>query len=270
MTALRSLLSGGRLYAIAANTAREALRSRALLGLLIAALAFIAFSLVLANLAVRGEGGRVVTDFGLFAISLFVVVIAITTGTILVFKEIDRKTIFTLIPKPVHRREIVLGKYAGMMVNLGAVTIALSLAWFGVLALQGVELRGDHVAAILLVYAEAGIIASVALLFSSFSSPILSGVFTFGLFLLGRTAFIVGEMLDSPRGLFVDHPALRPIGDAYVAICPDLQVFNTTQEILLGIPITTHYVLASFGYAAAYSVFFLLVGIVLFERRDFT
>ena len=259
----------GRIAAIASNTTREALRNRAFIGLVLAALAFIGFSMVLAELAVRGQAARVVQDFGPFAIGLFGVVIAITMGVILLYKEIDKKTIFTVVPKPVHRHEIVLGKYLGMLAILAVAVGALGAAWAGVLALKGAPLTIEVVKVVVLIYFEIMVVTSVAVLFSAFSSPVLSGLFTFGIFFLGRVAYLVTEMLQAHKGLFVDNPGLRPLGEIFVATFPDLQTFNVTQNLLLGLPVPGSYVLASLGYALAYVLFFLCGAMILFQRRDF-
>ena len=258
-----------RILAIASNTYREAIRNRAFIVMLIAAVAVIAFSLVLSELAVRGQAARVVTDFGLAVIGLFGVVIAITMGVILLFKEIDKKTIFTIIPKPIARHEIVLGKYVGMLVILVIEVAVLAVAWALVLWAKGAPVGIEVWKAVLLAFFEIMLVTSIAVLFSSFSSPALSGLFTFGIFFLGRISYLVAQMLEARRSLFVTYPPLRPVGEAFVAVFPDLQVFNVSQDLLLGIPIGGAYVLSVFAYALAYIGVFLSIAVVLFQRRDF-
>lgn len=258
-----------RILAVASNTYREAIRNRAFIVMLIAAVAVIAFSLVLAELAVRGQAARVVEDFGLAVIGLFGVVIAITMGVILLFKEIDKKTIFTIIPKPIARHEIVLGKYVGMLVILVIEVAVLAAAWALVLWAKGATVGVEVWKAVLLAFFEIMLVTSIAVLFSSFSSPALSGLFTFGIFFLGRVSYLVSEMLEAHRSVFVTYPVLRPVGEAFVAVFPDLQVFNVSQDLLLGIPIGGAYILGVFAYALAYIAVFLSVAVVMFQRRDF-
>lgn len=258
-----------RIFAIASNTTREAIRNRAFIGLVLAALAFIAFSLVLGELAVRGQAARVVQDFGPFAIGLFGVVIAITMGVILLYKEIDKKTIFTIVPKPVHRFEIVLGKYLGLMAILLVAVAVISLAWAAVLAIKEAPVNADVAKVVALIFFEIMLVTAVAVMFSAFSSPVLSGLFTFGIFFLGRVAYQIESLLDARRGLFVDNPALRPLGEVFVAVFPDLQTFDATQNLLLSMPISGSYVLAAFTYSLSYVVFFLALAMLLFQRRDF-
>jgi len=258
-----------RVHAVASNTWREALRNRAFIGLMIVAVGFLFFSLALAELAVRGEAARVVLDFGYFAISLFGVVIAIVMGVILVYKEIEKKTIFTIIPKPIHRHEFLLGKYLGMVVVLVIEVVVMASVWALVLWARSAPLGMDTVMGVILILLEIMVIASVALLFSSFSSPVLSGIFTFGIFILGRLSYLVGDMLVSTKGVFVNNPSLRPLGEAYVAVFPDLSVFNVSQDLLQGVSIPVDYVIASGGYALSYIVAFMAIAMLLFQRRDF-
>jgi ABC-type transport system involved in multi-copper enzyme maturation permease subunit len=258
-----------RVHAVASNTWREAIRNRAFIGLMIVAVGFLFFSLALAELAVRGEAARVVLDFGYFAISLFGVVIAIVMGVILVYKEIEKKTIYTILPKPIHRHEVLLGKYLGMVVVLVIEVVVMAAVWAFVLWARDAPLGMDTVMGVVLILFEIMLIASVALLFSSFSSPVLSGIFTFGIFILGRLSYLVSDMLVSSKGIFVNTPSLRPIGEVYVAVFPDLSVFNVSQDLLQGVSIPAAYVVASGAYALSYIIVFMALAMLLFQRRDF-
>ena len=104
-----------RSFALAENTFLDAIRNRIFLGLLVMAIAFLLFSTVLSDLAVRGEAERVVLDFGLFSMSLCGVLLSIVMGVILLHKEVEKKTIYTLLSKPVSRVEVIVGKYLGML-----------------------------------------------------------------------------------------------------------------------------------------------------------
>ncbi len=262
-------MSLGRIGAIALNTVREAIRNRAFLGLILLALAFLLFSLALTELAVPGEAMRIVIDFGYFATGLFGALIAIVIGVILVYKEVDKKTIYTIIPKPVHRFEFILGKFAGMLAILFVGMAVMVAVWFFVLYSQGEPPTGEIAKGLVLIFSEVALVAALAIFFSSFSSPILSGVLTVGIFITGRTIYMVSEMLAAHKSVFTRVPALRPIGEFLVAVVPDLQTFNATQDILLGIPISPEYVLAAMSYAAAYVLVFLLAAMLVFQRRDF-
>jgi len=267
--ARRFPLTTERIRAIARNTFKEAVRNRAFLGLMVLALLFLTSSLVLSALAVSDQAPRVVVSFGFFGISLFGVLIAVVMGVILVYKEVEKKTIHTIIPKPVHRFEIILGKYLGLLAILVVEVGVLSLVWLVILWGKDVAVTVEFAKALLLVFCEVTLITAVALLFSSFSSPILSGIFATLIFVVGRVVYIVDEMLRARVGLFASSPELRPFGEAVVAVFPDLNVFNVSHEVLLGLPVEWGYVAAATGYALSYVVVLLAAATLLFQRRDF-
>lgn len=258
-----------RMLAIGLNTFKEAARNRAFIGLMLGALVLILASLIVSELVVFDQRRRVVQDFGLFFISFAGVVISITIGVLLVFKELERKTIYSLLSKPVYRHEFILGRYLGMFMILVTVTVVLALAWYCVLLLRDVPIRLVFFKAVLLVLAELSIVAAVAVLFSSFSTPILSGIFTFGIYILGRQVLYIEEMLQARKGLFVSAPQLRPLGKAVTAIFPDLSMFDIGKEILLEVEVPWLYVSQALGYGLAYVVLLVTVAALVFQRRDF-
>ena len=265
----RSAFSFGRVVAVAHNTYREALRNRAFIGLLVLALGFIVFSVVLSELTVVGQGPRVVLDFGFFALGLFGAATAIVMGAILVHKEVDKKTIFTIVSKPIQRYEFILGKYAGMLAILMVEIAVLAVFWFGVLLLQGGDVTIEHLKGVILICFEVALVTSVAVMFSSISSPIVTALLTTGAFAVGRVVVVVDEMLGATRGVFVDNPLARLLGQGVVLVLPDLSVFNASQQVLLDIPVTWTYVAQALAYGAGYVVICLAIALLAFQRRDF-
>ena len=125
--------------------------------------------------------------------------------------------------------------------------------------------------ALVLIFAELTIVSAVALFFSSFSTPILSGVLTLAFFISGRVIYLIEEMLHSTAkaSLFNKAPMLRPVGEVLTRVFPDLSVFNVTKEILLGKEVTNLYVLQSYAYAGSYVVVMIVAAVLFFRRRDF-
>ena len=267
---MKAMDSMNRISALAGNTFLDAIRNRIFIGLLVLTASLLLFSTVLSDLAVRGEAARVVLDFGLFSISLSSVLIAIVMGSVLLYKEVEKKTIYTLLTKPVGRVEVIWGKYLGMISVLLTGMSLMVVLWVGILASKGAEVGTDHWIAGLLIFFEVMVIAAVALVFSSFSSPVLSGLFTFGIFGLGRLLYLIEEMLSSTKGFFVSYPELRTPAELFLALCPDLKVFNVSQDLLQAVPISGNYVVSAGAYAVAFVVFLLTLASFLFSRRDFT
>ena len=178
----------GRIAAIAGNAFREAVRDRVLYNLVLFVLLLTAAAIFIGELS-GGQERKIIVDLGLSAMLLFGVFIAIFVGIGLVYKEIERRTVYAIFSKPVGRGEFMVGKYLGLCLTL-LVNVVLMGAGVS-LALIYVSRGWDPLAlsiwpAILLIYFELMILTAVALLFSSFSSPALSALLTFFVFIIGH------------------------------------------------------------------------------------
>jgi ABC-type transport system involved in multi-copper enzyme maturation permease subunit len=310
-------VSVSRIYAIALNTYREAVRDRVLFGVLVFAAAVLALTLALGELSLDQQM-RVVTDLGLASISLFSVVIAIFLGSSLLYKEIERKTLYVILPKPIARFEFLLGKYFGIVVTtavfiaiMGALQLLVTAIQAGasmvlvttvpaallvvlgvgfvvakdrslVVPLWSMLALGSSVwvcstvdvelfrllASLLLSLGEVLILAAVALLFSSFSTPFLTGAFTFGVWLVGRAAHDMVAMKTR-----VISPAVKQVLGWLAEVIPNFDLFVPGRSTLIA-P-TTHYgdaivyLATSMGYAVLYAAAVLFVAALIFRRRDF-
>ena len=177
-----------RIIAIARNAFREAVRDRVLYNLVLFVLLLTGAAIFIGELS-GGQERKIIVDLGLSAMLLFGVFIAIFVGVGLVYKEIERRTIYSIFAKPVTRGEFIVGKYLGLCLTL---LVNILVMGAGVsLALIYVSRGWDPLAlsiwpAILLIYVELMILTGVALLFSSFSSPALSALLTFFIFIIGH------------------------------------------------------------------------------------
>jgi ABC-type transport system involved in multi-copper enzyme maturation permease subunit len=259
-----------RINAIALNTFREAVRNKVLYLLLLFAIGLIALARPLGQISLHEEL-RVTRDLGLGGIALFGVLIAIFVGVNLVYKELDRKTVFSLIPKPIRRFEFILGKFAGMVVTLAVQVAIMSGMLFLIMTLQGGGVEGALVRAIVLLFCEVMVITALAVLFSTFSSPILSGAFTLALFVIGRSTPELRELIGK-----MNSAGLRAVLHGALRIVPDLHVFYVSGSMIDGQYVTVQSAYVDWGYvatAAAYGLSWaacaLALSILLFSRRDF-
>lgn len=259
----------GRIYAIAKNTFIEAARNRAFIGLGLASVGIVVSALALSSLAVSDQQARVLVDYGLFVIGLLEVVIAIILGVILIHKEVDRKTFYLVLSKPVRREEVVLGKFLGLCSVLAIALVIMSAAWLFCLRYKGVEISPWMGMALVLSFLEALVVTSIAVFFSSFATPILSGVFTFGFFLLGRSVVVLRELLGARRVEIIRNPIAKSVAWLVAEFFPDLSVFDISKEIILVLPVSGEYLLGALTYALGFVVFFLASAMVIFRRRDF-
>lgn len=255
--------SPGRIFAIAGNTAREAVRSRVLYTLLFFALALIGTGVLLATLSYV-ESERILQDVGFAAIRIFAVAISIFVGIHLVHREVDRRTIFTILSKPIGRGEFLFGKYLGLLATL-ALQIGIMGAGFAVISLLAdAPLTGVHAAALLLIFAEVAIVIAVALLFSAFTTPMLASLFTAGLWIIGRLSRDLQAL-----GAQADSAGVRRFTEALYRTLPDFSAFDLTAHAARGLVIASSDVWLPLAYATGYATLVLLAASWIFERRDF-
>lgn len=253
-----------RIGSIAFNTFREAVRDRVLYNLVVFALLLIGASLVLGQISI-GIEKIVLVNLGLTAISLFGVVIAVFIGIGLVSKEIDKKTLYTVLARPVRRWEFILGKFAGLIGTLAVNAGFMAIGFFAALFLvQGKFIHTDVylLSALYFILLEFVIVTAVALLFSSFSTPLFSTIFTFAI-------FAVGTFGDDLRGFAATTHGLTRLavtGAAY--LMPNLSTFNVISLVAHDQPIATHLVWLNTLYAFFYSALVVSGSVMIFERRN--
>jgi ABC-type transport system involved in multi-copper enzyme maturation permease subunit len=252
-----------RIWAVALNTFKETIRNRVLLNILIFAVGLILLSLIIGDWSL-GQQVKVIKDLGLSAMSLFGLLIAIFIGIRLMVQELEQRTIYVVASKPIHRWEIVLGKYLGLGMTLAANVILMSLALWGVNLLMEGRVDLGLAPAILLIYVEILLIVGFALFFSSFISPTLSAIFTLIIFIVGHLSGFLRDyvQLYPDRGF---HWFLRVI----YSIVPNLENLNLKTVVVEHLEKPPHAVAYGFLYGIGYILLLLLFTAVLFERRDF-
>lgn len=257
------MISPGPIATVAANTMREAIRNRVLYTLLFFAILLIGSGFLLSTLSYV-EQTRIMQDIGLAAIRLFSVAIAIFVGVGLNHREVDRRTIYTILSKPVSRTEFLLGKYAGLVGTVWLQIAIMAAAFAGVSVLSGAPLGAGHVMALLLVAAELAFLVAVATLFSSFTSPMLASFFSVSVYLIGhftRNLRALGEQSQVE--------AVRHATSLLHRVLPDLESFNLSIQAVHGLPIAASDVWLPLAYGLGYTALVLAVAASIFDRRDF-
>ena len=304
-----------RILAIAINTFREAVRDRVLYGVFAFAVAVLVFTLALAELSLEQQE-RVVMDLGLASISFFGVVIAVFLGSSLLYKEIEKKTLYVILPKPIHRWEFLVGKFLGIVLTgfvfvatMGAVQLGVAsaqagvsttvlgllivaavaalvalvvwaedasahvvpwafsvlAAFLGLAAYAGVSVQVTAMALVLCL-CEVMVLAAVAMLFSSFSSPFLTGLFTAGLWLVGRSG---DEMAAMKSDVLPD--SVKQLLRGLVEVVPNFHLFVPGRNALVadvgGGPWV--YTATTVAYACFYALALMALAALVFRRRDF-
>ncbi len=252
-----------KIKAIALNTFREAIRDRVLYLLLFFALTSLLFSRLLALLTV-GDRIKIVTDVGLASISLFGALMAILMGTGLVYKEIDKKTIYTLLSKPIHRHQFLLGKYFGLVLTLFVMLFLMTAIFFIIYFLHALKIDWSMLIALFYIFLELCLITAVALFFSCFSTPILSSIFSLAFYLIGHLSWGLETLLEKMA------PGVGKVTAQFLYLfLPDLESFNLKTEIVHHLPIPPQIFIYPTIYGISYTVFVLFLAILVFRKRDF-
>ncbi len=261
---------------IAVSVFKESVRDRVPYNLALFAVLLIASSFLLGQLT-AGQDVKIIKDLGLAAIAVFGLFIAIFIGIGLVSKEVERRSIYALLAKPISRPQFIVGKYAGLVltlaVNVAVMTVAL-YAVLGVLTyLQTPQVRAAWDApgtdprllkAIGLIFVELMIVTAIALFFSTFSTPLLAAALTFGIFIVGH----FNTDLKNFDRIVDSRPAVWLARGVYHAV-PDFSAFDVKTEVVHGLPVAAGYLAATLGYGFAYIAGLLMVSVLVFARRDF-
>ena len=306
-----------RIGVIALNTYREAVRARILHGLFALAIATGGYCLVVGAYALH-NANRVVSDLGSASISLYGIIVAIVLGATSLYRELELKTIFPILTRPLRRWEYVVGKFLGTVLTLvafiaansGALLLALAarsgkplwqvlgfglgsvalfvaigwkakrwrsylpIGWAATVVVVGYVLAADApddrrvvVGSAVLTVCEVSLVTALATLFASFSSPFLTAVFTFGVFIVGRSADTLARLPERVFGQFV-----RDLGEVLSKVVPNLMVYVPPRPLLTGAVASTPlwpYVLLAALQALAWCAGLLAAASLIFRRRDF-
>ena len=264
------------IWIVAGAAFKESVRDRVPYTMVVFAVLMIAASYLISELT-AGQDLKIIKDLGLAAMSIFGLVIAVFIGIGLVSKEVERKSVFGLLTKPVTRSQFVLGKYLGLVTTLAVNLTVMTVAYYAVLFYMDATatptmragwaapaLDPRQMAAIVLIMGELALVTAVALLFSTFSSPLLSALLTLGLWVAGH---FNGDLRQFEQ--VVDQPAVAWVARSLYYVLPNLAPFNVKSEVVYGMPVSASHVVFTLLYAAIYIAALLLAAVAVFRRRDF-
>jgi ABC-type transport system involved in multi-copper enzyme maturation permease subunit len=266
----------GSLALVATHVFKESVRDKVLYNLVAFAVLMIAVSYLIGQLT-AGQDVKIVKDLGLAAMSVFGLFIAIFIGVGLVAKELERRSVYGLLVKPLERHEFILGKYAGLMltltINIAIMTVAYYAVLWGVARTTPEQIRQmwavpaldpGLMKAVLLIVAQFGLVTAIALFFSTFSSPFLSAALTFGLYVAGHFGADLREF-----GSITESPIGSWLCTALSYILPNFAVLDVKAAVVHGRPVPWTYVGGGVAYVAIYASALLTAAVLIFSRRDF-
>ena len=254
----------GRIAAIASNTFREAVRDRVLYNLIAFALLMVGAALLVGQVSL-GIERIVVVNLGLTAVSLFGMAIAIFIGIGLVSKEIEKRTLYTVLSRPVRRWEFILGKFCGLAGTLVVNTFFMAVGFFAALLYLSHRFHWADTVLLIALYfivLEFVILTAITLLFSSFSSPLLSAIFAFAL-------FVIGSFSEDLRGFAaMAHGPTHWLATVAAYIVPNFASMNVIASVAHDQPVAPALILYNTIYALLYTSAALAGAVLIFERRN--
>jgi ABC-type transport system involved in multi-copper enzyme maturation permease subunit len=255
---------------IALNTFREALRNKVLYIILVFAIVMILFAVILGSISI-GENDRVIKHVGLWAINVFGIFLAMFVGVNLVYDEMERRTIYTIIAQGVPRQDFIIGKFLGLLLTIVFNFILMALILSLILgAVPEAQFTWMVLYAIFMSIFEMMIVVAFAILFSSFSTPIVSAVLTLAVFVIGRFS---DDLLDYIKILGHEAYAFHsgtmvPFLKGLYHVLPHLEEFNLMNQVAdASIPAEIN--LFPVGYGILYSAVVLFLACAIFSRKDF-
>jgi len=251
-----------RLLGLAVNTFREAVRDRVLYSILFFGVGVIFLSLALEEVTI-GDQAKVVRSVGQAAIDGFGSIIAMFLGVSLVWKELDKKTIYTILSKPIPRWMFVLGKYLGLMLTLTVEVLFLLGIYCGLMLVEQSFPPPVVFVSMLMLMAELMLLTAWATMFSCYSAPMTASAFTLAIFCIGHLAddvWLFGSQSDSE--------AVRALAGAMYWALPNFELFNIREHAVHELPVPWARVWPALAYSLGYTTAVLCGAVAIFQRRD--
>ena len=260
----------------AVNVFKESVRDKILYNLVVFAVLLISVSYLIGELT-AGQDVKIIKDLGLASISIFGLLIAIFIGIGLVWKEVEKRSIYALLPKPMRRQEFLLGKYFGLALTLVINIAVMTAAFYAMLAYLQAEtpenVRASWASpatdpamlkAIALIMIELLLVTAIALFFSTFSSPFLSAMLTLAVWVIGH---FNQDLRDF--GATISSPVAASLARGLYYVVPNFAAFDVKLQAVHAQPIPFSYLALTSLYGITYVAFVLVGGLIIFSKRDF-
>ncbi len=251
-----------KVLAVALNTYREAIRDKVLYVLLLFAGTSILGSKAIGWISI-GQDDKIVMNICLASVSVFGALIAIFVGTSLVYKEVDKRTIYTILSRPMRRYEFILGKYCGLAMLIGVVTGVMAVVAGVYIYVLGGAVTITFFEAIFLIYCKLLLITAFSVLLSSMTSPILGAIIVFSCYILGHAT---GILVDLPAHF--DGTIAKQLLEIVYYLMPNLSNFDIWSEAANGVAVRGTYVAWAVLYGALYTSMLLFLAAIAFEDKD--
>jgi ABC-type transport system involved in multi-copper enzyme maturation permease subunit len=253
----------GRILAIASVTLKEALRNKILYTIVFFAVALVGSSTVLETVFI-GERGKIIVDVGLGALELLGLFVAVFVGIGLIQVEMEKKTIYFVLSKPVKRHQFILGKYLGLAATLLILTVLMSIVFLLTCAGFRVNIEPMLLIAIGFIYLKFLVVVAITMFFTSFSGPIMSGIFVLALYAIGHMGEDIREL-----GIVLDNPALSGVFEILYRVLPNLNYFDYKTNAVYHLAVDNTQLEYSAIIGVLYVAVLLTLSCLAFQRKEF-
>lgn len=255
-----------RVSAIATNVFREVVRDRILWIVGFYALILGAALLLLPEVAAATED-KIFLDFGLAAMNVLGLIVAVFVGTGLVNKEIEKRTVLVLIAKPISRSEFITGKHLGLSAVLASLITAMTAIYIVLLQFKQIAYPlGSILLAALYLFLQLCLITAVAIALGVFTSSVLATLLSFGIYLMGNLSQDLVAF-----GRLSQNPALLSLTRNLYLVLPDLSRLDLKNQAVYGLELlpSPMALISNACYGLLYTALVLAIAILIFSRREF-
>ncbi|HLO47469.1 MAG TPA: ABC transporter permease subunit [Kamptonema sp.] len=257
-------MSLGRIVTIAVNVFWEVIRDRVLYLIVFFAILMGAAVRFIPELAATTEN-KIILDIGMGAIGVLGLMVTVFVATGLVNKEIEKRTVYVLVAKPISRPELIVGKHIGLSVVLAVLVAAMTLIYVAILSLSRIPYPlGSILIAKFFVWIELSLLTAVGILFGVFTSSLLATLLTFGVYLMGHSTRDLVAL-----GKLTKNPTIEQLMMGLYVVLPDLARLNLRNDAVYGQVPHIAALIANAGYGLLYIVVLLSIAIAIFSRREF-
>jgi ABC-type transport system involved in multi-copper enzyme maturation permease subunit len=251
-----------RVWALAVNTFREAVRDRVLYSILFFAIGVLALSLAIDDITI-GDQAKVVRSVAQGAVDVFASIIAMFLGVSVIHKELERKTVYTVLSRPLRRSTFILGKYAGLLLTVFVEVLVLVVVYSTFMWIRADPPGLTLYVSMGMLLVELALLTAWATLFSAYSAPTTAAAFTLAVFVIGHLAddiWLYGSQSKTP--------SVQAVARALYWALPNFELLSIRQAAVHQDPVPWVRVWPGIAYGLGYTTAVLAAAMAVFQRKD--
>jgi ABC-type transport system involved in multi-copper enzyme maturation permease subunit len=252
-----------KVLAISLNTFKESIRDKVLLSLSALGFFLIAISKIVVPISI-GQANKIIKDLGLGLVELFSLLIIVLIGTRILYQEIERKTIYSIISKPVKDWEFVFGKSLGLYILIILIQLILFLIFIIFNKFYLGKIDWYLLNALYFFLFEFLFLNAIAVFFSCFTTPITAGILTLLVFFMGQFTHYLKDLV-----VLLKLPELSAIANFLYFVLPNFSVFNVKASVVYHIPISINSYFLAASYSILYSIIILTISSMFYSIKEY-